>query len=63
MILEDELVGSTKALKDEPESAFEAKAAAALENSDIKVDKQLGSARTQVATVPIMVAQPDEIMY
>ena len=27
------------------------------------MDEQLCLARTQVATVPIMVAQPDEIMY
>ena len=63
MILEDELVGPTTALEEETEPAFEAKAVAALENADIQVDKQLCAARTQVATVRIMVAQPDEIMY
>ena len=36
---------------------------AALDNADIQVDEQLRAARTQVATVPITVAQPDEIMY
>ena len=35
----------------------------ALENDDIQVDKQLRTARTQVDTVPIIVAQPHEIMY
>ena len=63
MILEDELVGPTTALEEESEPAFEAKAAAALDNTDIQVDKQLRAARTQVATIHIMVAQPDEIMY
>ena len=36
---------------------------AALDNADIQVDKQLRAAQTQVDTVPIMVAQPHEIMY
>ena len=63
MVLEDEIVGPTTALEEEPEPAFEAKAAAALDNTDIQVDKQLCAARTQVATIHIMVAQPDEIMY
>ena len=63
VILEDKLVGPTTALEEESEPAFEAKAAAALDNADIQVDKQLCAARTQVATVPIMVAHPDEIMY
>ena len=36
---------------------------AALENADIQVYKQLCAALTQVASVPIMVAQPDKIMY
>ena len=63
MILKDELVGPTIALEEEPEPAFEAKYAAALDNADIQVDKQLRASRTQIATVPIMVAQTDEIMY
>ena len=63
MILKDELVGPTTALEEEPEPAFEAKAVVELDNADIQVDGQLRAARTQVATVPIMVAQPDEIMY
>ena len=63
MILEDELVGPTIALEVEPEPAFEEKSAAALENSDIQVDEQLRAALTQVTTVPIVVAHPDEIMY
>ena len=36
---------------------------AALDNADIQVGEQLCAARTQVATVPIIVAQPDEIMH
>ena len=56
-------MGPTKALEEEPEPAFEAKAAIELEKADIQVDKQLRAARTQVTTVPIVVAQPDEIMY
>ena len=63
MILEDKLVGPTTALEEEYEPAFEAKATVALYNSGIQVDRQLRAARTQVATVPIMVAQPHEIMY
>ena len=63
MILEDELVGPTTALEEESELAFEAKSAAALDNADIQVDKQLRADQTQVDTVPIMVAQPQEIMY
>ena len=62
MILEDELVGPIIALEEEPEPAFESKSVAALDNTDIQVDKQLRAARTQVATLHIMVAQPDEIM-
>ena len=62
MILEDELVGPTTALEEEPEPAFEEKSAAELENSDIQVDELLRTDQTQVATVPIVVAQPDEIM-
>ena len=34
-----------------------------MDNTDIQVDEQLRAARTQVDTVPIMVAQPHEIMY
>ena len=56
-------MGPTTALEEEPEPAFEAKAAAALDNADIQVEEQLRAARTQVATVPIMVAQTNEIMY
>ena len=63
VILKDELVGPTTALEEESEPAFEAKAVAALDNSDIQVDEQLRAARTQLDTVPIMVAQPHEIMY
>ena len=62
MILEDELVSPTTALEEEPEPAFEEQAASALENADIQVDEQLRAARTQVATVTIVVAHPDEIM-
>ena len=56
MVLEDEIVVPTTALEEEPEPAFEEKSAAALDNSDIQVDEKLCAARTQVATVPIMVA-------
>ena len=56
VVIEDKLVGPTTALGEEPEPAFEAKAAAALDNADIQVDKQLRAAQTQVATVPIMVS-------
>ena len=34
-----------------------------MEITDIQVEEQHHAARTQVATVPIMVAQPNEIMY
>ena len=63
MILEEELVGPTSALQEEYEPDFETKAAVALDNADIQVDEQLRTARTQVDTIPIMVAQPHEIMY
>ena len=63
MILEYELVGPTTALEEEHEPAFETKAVVALDNADIQVYKKLHAARTQVDTVPIMVAQPHEIMY
>ena len=63
MILEDKLVGPATALDEESEPAFEAKAAVALDNADIQVDKQLHAALTQVDTIPIMVAHPHEIMY
>ena len=63
MTLKDELVGPTTALEEESEPAFEAKSVAALDNSDIQVDKQLRADQKQVDTVPIMVAQPHEIMY
>ena len=63
MILEDELVGPTTALEEESEPDFEAKSAAALKNTEIQVDTQICATRTQVDTVHIMVAQPDEIMY
>ena len=63
IILEDKLVGPTTALEEEYEPDFETKAAVALDNADIQVDKQLRAARTQVDTVPIMVEQPHEIMY
>ena len=56
-------MGPITALEEEPEPAFVEKAAAALDNSAIQVEEQLRAARTQIATVPIMVAQPDEIMY
>ena len=46
VILEDELVGPTTALEEESEPAFEAKAAAALDNADIQVYEQLPAART-----------------
>ena len=35
VILDNELVGPTTALEEEPEPAFEAKAAASLDNTDI----------------------------
>ena len=41
MILEDELVGPNTPLEEEHEPAFEAKAAAALENADIQVVEKL----------------------
>ena len=63
MILEDKLVGPTTALEEESEPAFKAKAAAALDNADIQVDKKIHAAQTQVATVPIMVTHSHEIMY
>ena len=56
-------MGPTTALEEEYEPAFEAKYAAVLDNADIQVDKQICAAQTQVNTVPIMVAQPHEIMY
>ena len=55
-------MGPTTTLEEEPEPAFEAKYVAALDNADIQVAKQLCAARTQVATVPIMVEYPDEII-
>ena len=63
VILEDELVGPTTSLEEEYEPAFEEKPAVALDNTDIQVNEQLRAARTQVYTVPIMVAHPHEIMY
>ena len=63
MVLEDEIMGPITALEEDPEPAFKAQAAAALGNADIQVNEQLFAALTQVTTVPIMVAQPDEIMY
>ena len=63
VILEDELVDPTTALEEEPETAFGAKSVAALYNANIQADKQICAAQTQVATVPIVEAQPDEIMY
>ena len=44
------------ALEEEYEPAFEEKAVVLLDNADIQVDEQLRAARTQVYTVPIMVA-------
>ena len=58
MILEDKLVGPTTALEEEYEPDFETKAAVALDNAEIQVDEKLHAARTQVNTVPIMVAHP-----
>ena len=49
-------MGPPTALEEESEPAFEAKAAVALDNSDIQVDEQLCAAQTQVDTVPIKVA-------
>ena len=63
MILEDELVGPNTALEEEYEPAFEAKSVVALDNAEIQVDEKLCADRTQVDTVPIMVAQTNEIMY
>ena len=63
MIFEGELVGPATALDKEPEPAFEAKSTAVLDNSDIQVDEQFRAARTQAATVPIVVARPNEIVY
>ena len=62
MILEDELVGPNTALEEEYEPEFETKAAVALDNADIQVDEKLRAAQTQVDNLPIMVAQPHEIM-
>ena len=56
-------MGPTTALEEESEPVFEAKDAAALDNTDIQVDEQLRADLTQVATVPIMVAHPHAIMY
>ena len=56
-------MGPITALEEEPEPAFEAQATASLDNVDIKVDEKLCAARSQVATVPIVVSQLDEIMY
>ena len=63
VVPEDELVGPSTALEEEPEPAFETQSASALDNADIQVDKRLRAARTQVATVHIVVAWPNEIMY
>ena len=56
-------MGPTTALEEEYEPAFEEKSVAVLDNAYIQVDEQLWAAQTQVDTVPIMVAQPHEIMY
>ena len=56
-------MGPTTALEEEPEPAFEAQAAEGLDNADIQVDEQLRAAQAQVATVPIVVARPNETMY
>ena len=63
MILKDELVGPNTAIEEVYEPAFEAKSVVSLDNTDIQVDEQLRAARTQVDTVPIMVAQPHKIVY
>ena len=63
VILKDELVGPTTALEEKYEPAFKTKAAVPLENADIQVYEKLRAAQTQVATVPIMVAQLNKIMY
>ena len=55
MILEDELMGPTTALEEEPEPYFSAKAAAALDNTGIQVNEQLHADQTQVTTVTIVV--------
>ena len=59
----DELMGPTTALEEDPELAFEAQAAAALDNAENQVDEQLRAAQENVATVPIVVARPDGIIY
>ena len=56
-------MGPTTDLKEDPEPSLESQSASALENSDIQEDEQLRAARSQVATVPIVVARPEEIMY
>ena len=56
-------MGPTTAVEEEPEPYFEEKSGSALDNTYIQVDKLLRAAQTQVATVPIMVAQPHEVMY
>ena len=63
VVPKDEIVGPATALEEDPEPAFEEKDAASLDNSGIQVDEQLCADRAQAATVPIVVAWPDEIMY
>ena len=63
VVLENELVGPATALDEEPEPAFEAQSVAALENSDIQVDEQIRASRAYTATVPIMIACPNDIVY
>ena len=63
VVLKDELVEPTTALEEDHEPAFEAQAAAELDNADIQVDKQLRASRAQAATVPIVVARPNEIIH
>ena len=63
VVLEEELMGPATDLEEEPEPAFEAQAEVALDNDDIQVDEQLRADRVQAATVSIVVARPDEIVY
>ena len=56
-------MGPATALEKDPEPSFEAQTAAELGNPDIQVDEQLCAARAQAATVPIVEARLDEIVY
>ena len=56
-------MGPATALDKDPGPAFESQSVAVLYNADIQVDEKLRDARAQAATVPIVEAQSDEIVY